>query len=287
MTGTTNTMPARASTGRIEAGFLRSKVARRTFSLFVLCALLPLMALAYISFNQMTGYLTDQTHQRLREASKTVGMGLLERMLWLETDLKTLAAHIEWGEADLFHEKLSPFRERLSQRFTSLALLDVEQKVHPLLGTAFAFPALQDAEWQHLETNNRLLVARPRPDTHARLWLVSRLASGNDHHRLLVGEIRPDYIWQQEDWSVLTTGLLVVDAAYNVIYSSLPSPQARRQRAALQHEQRPSGQFSWSSGHETYLAGYWTLFMRPTFLPPMVYCAQSVAGRDLRSAPPL
>jgi len=43
-----------------EKGFLRSRVARRIFALFVLCALVPLAALAWFSFSQVSTELVRQ-----------------------------------------------------------------------------------------------------------------------------------------------------------------------------------------------------------------------------------
>lgn len=45
---------------RIDTTFLRSKVARRIFALFVLCALLPIAVLAVLSFRQVSNQLSQQ-----------------------------------------------------------------------------------------------------------------------------------------------------------------------------------------------------------------------------------
>jgi hypothetical protein len=46
--------------------FLRSKVARRIFALFILCALLPIGALAVLSFREVTKQLDEQSRAQLR-----------------------------------------------------------------------------------------------------------------------------------------------------------------------------------------------------------------------------
>ena len=60
---------------RVDFTFLRSKVARRIFVLFVCCALLPILALAFISFESVSRQLADQSRRQLQRASKAEGMG--------------------------------------------------------------------------------------------------------------------------------------------------------------------------------------------------------------------
>ena len=50
---------------KIDTTFLRSKVARRIFILFVFCALLPIAALAIISFSYVTNQLKEIMALRL------------------------------------------------------------------------------------------------------------------------------------------------------------------------------------------------------------------------------
>ena len=66
---------------------LRTRVARRIVLLFVLCALLPVLALAALSTMRVTEQLFDQSRARLSQTSKSVGAGVLERLSILEAAL--------------------------------------------------------------------------------------------------------------------------------------------------------------------------------------------------------
>jgi len=70
---------------KLDSTFLRSKVGRRIFVLFVVCALLPIAALAIISFSQVTKQLQQQSLTRLQQASEALGMSTIERLTLLET----------------------------------------------------------------------------------------------------------------------------------------------------------------------------------------------------------
>ncbi len=66
---------------QIERSFLSSRVARRIFFLFILCALLPVGALSLVSFSDVTGQLTQQAERRVRQESKAMGMAVYQRLL--------------------------------------------------------------------------------------------------------------------------------------------------------------------------------------------------------------
>ncbi len=81
---------------KLETTFLRSKVARHIFVLFICCALIPIGALAILSFNQVSKQLNEIGLRRLHHASKAVGIAILERFLFLEDEMKVMAS--KYGE---------------------------------------------------------------------------------------------------------------------------------------------------------------------------------------------
>ena len=82
---------------RIDTTVLHSKVARRVFGLFVFCALLPLSVLALFSVSSVTAELGRQASQRLHQACKATGMTIVQRILFVETDLKMIISNLESG----------------------------------------------------------------------------------------------------------------------------------------------------------------------------------------------
>ena len=78
----------------LDTSFLRSTVARRIFALFILCALLPIVALALVSFSHVTTQLTDQSLERLRQASKAQGLSIYERLWFVSARMRLVAANL-------------------------------------------------------------------------------------------------------------------------------------------------------------------------------------------------
>ena len=79
---------------KIEMIFLRSKVARRTFLLFIVSSVIPVTLLTLLSFWQVNDLLSKQQHEQLRYTSKQYGMAVLERLLLLKTQIDWIAQSI-------------------------------------------------------------------------------------------------------------------------------------------------------------------------------------------------
>ena len=81
-------------------GALRSRVGRRVLATFVLCAVLPLLSFTAYSFFSVGARLQEDATERLRWTSKQLGMGILERLLVLESELALMAEEGDVGSTD-------------------------------------------------------------------------------------------------------------------------------------------------------------------------------------------
>ena len=81
--------------------FLRSKVEKQLFWLFLSCAVFPILVLSVLSFDHVTKQLYAQSRDRLHQASKATGMTLVQRIAELENELAdVIEAGILWGRPD-------------------------------------------------------------------------------------------------------------------------------------------------------------------------------------------
>ena len=76
---------------RIETKFLRSKVARRIFIVFICCALLPILVLIILYYGHFTKQLNVRSQRQLHQTSKDIGMFISERLMFLATEMKIIA----------------------------------------------------------------------------------------------------------------------------------------------------------------------------------------------------
>lgn len=241
---------------RIERTFLHSKVARRVFFLFVLCALLPISALAILSFFQVAGKLQNQNRLELQQASKARGMTILERLETLDAEIQIIALGVERNEGPTAHDELE-------SHFLHITFFGATGKALPLLGSAEARPTLNSAETAFLASGKSLLLTRgcAQPSQSCMLF-VRAVEPSHPEGDLIVGETNPDYLW---DTDTLPSSLeLAVFDGTNRLFGRSQSapPQLSRAENKLDVSER---WFEWSYGPTRYDAAYWRLFLAPRF----------------------
>ena len=112
----------------IDSTFLRSKLGRRIFRLFALCALSPMALLAVISLRNVTDQLRAQNRRELRRLSHEVGMNLCERLLFLEADLKLAEANLgAHGDHAIATQDLSSILAGGSRVWSSFGLTPIRK----------------------------------------------------------------------------------------------------------------------------------------------------------------
>ena len=119
---------------KFDTAFLRSKVARRIFVLFVCCALLPITALAILSFTHVTKEFNEQNQRRLHQETKAVGMAIFERLTFLEMEMRIAASNLSRGLNSAIEPSVIGIGERLEQRFKTIAFFSEANRYMPLLG---------------------------------------------------------------------------------------------------------------------------------------------------------
>src|SRR6516165_5023816 len=85
---------------KLQTTFLHSKIARRIFWLFVLCALIPITILALVSLHNVSGQLKEESHRRLHQAAREEAMVVGARLMSVDGDLKLIAFGIRAQSAE-------------------------------------------------------------------------------------------------------------------------------------------------------------------------------------------
>ncbi|MFQ5848366.1 MAG: HD domain-containing phosphohydrolase [Candidatus Methylomirabilales bacterium] len=254
----------------LDTTFLRSKVARRIFTLFVVCALLPIAALAIISFSQVTDQLNAQSRRRLHQASKAAALGIYERLLLLEAEMRTLASTLPTRTITPLRTRPERFNRDLTGRFTGLALLRDGDRRIPLFGDVQHPPQRTVAEEQHLRGGKTLLSPQARPDLPSRIYMSMALDPEQPRRGILLGEINPTYLWGIGEENTLPpmTEMCVLDHLNTVLVCSLPDPISFPGQVALEMTRSSSGRFVWTHGEKEYVASYWSLPLKFRFFAP-------------------
>ena len=250
---------------KIEPRFLRSKVGRRILLLFILCALLPIGGLAVVSFTQVTNQLTEQSRQRLREASKSKGMAIMERLQLLELGMRMIASNLNTISTISNQLSFQGPDEDLTQRFERLSMITDSGEPTALLGSTLELTRnLTEEERRHLGKGKSLLIVQSDSDIPVRVLIIQALDPMNLSQGSLVAEINTEYLWGLEEMSPLTE-LSVLDSSNRVFFSSTGSPDPFLPQLTEGLEGSSTGHFEWQDEDRDYMASYWSVFLKARF----------------------
>jgi HAMP domain-containing protein len=253
---------------KVDGTFLRSKVARRIFLLFITCALLPVTILAILSFRHVTGQLREQSQERLHQAAKAMGMHLFERLLFLETGLEILAASLNSADESSLREPITEISAHLKERLESLGLIIEAGKPISLLGTVKNPPPLSAEQEAHLRKGKTLISARARAGRPAVILMRRFLDPAQPSKGTLVAEVKITYLWRGADENPLPpmTQLWVLDQSGVVLFNTFPEIVSFSEQQTGEMIRTHSGPFDWRYGKREGVGTYSSLYMQNEFL---------------------
>jgi len=255
---------------KIDKTFLRSKVARRIFLLFISCALLPITVLAVLSFRHVTKQLNKQSQERLEQAAKAMSMHLFERLLFLEAGMEMVASNLESEDSSSLQPSAVEISDRLKERFEGLALVMDRGKTIPLIAFVPQPPPVTREEAEHLREGRSLITAEIRSSRRGVIFMRRLLAQTDPTKGLLVGQVSDYYLWRRGEENPLPpmTELLVLDHNGGVLLSTVSGPTSFPQGEVSNMIATHSGQFEWRQGEKEYVGRYLSLYMEKEFHLP-------------------
>ncbi|HEY2117595.1 MAG TPA: HD domain-containing phosphohydrolase [Candidatus Acidoferrum sp.] len=242
---------------RLEIQFLHSRLARRTFWLFVLCALVPITALAIFSLFNVTRQLKEQNLRELHQVSREEAINIYGRLSFLEANLKLVALTVRDDPAKLSAKSgglsVEP-NAQLATQFVTIDLVKLDGKREKLFGTN-ALNVEYTAEEQQALRSGRNVLSTIGCDKLTLCVLVSRVMDlDRPEAGILVGEVRSDYLWDVANLRE-PLDICVLNPSGQRLFCSGEIPE----RFPDEVTRRFSGQYEWKSDKREYLASYWNL----------------------------
>ncbi len=268
---------------KFDITFLRRKVARRILMLFFVCALLPIAALAFISFNHVTNQLHGQSQRRLQQASKAAALSIYERLLFLEAGMKSVASTLATGGGSPIQSFFPGLDEDLGRKFKGLALVGDPAGYKTVYGDIKDPPQTAAAESQHMSSGKIVVSSEHRPALPTRIFMKMMLNPQAPLQGVLLGEIDTQYLWGSGYENTLPpmTELCVLDQSSNVLISSLPVSKSLSEELNLRMPRATSGQFEWRLERANFLAAYWSIPLKYKFFVPQWTVVLSESKADV------
>ncbi len=232
---------------KITSAFLRSRVARRLFLLFLLCALVPIGLLGLLSVREVGSQLREQREDGLVELSRAQTMTVYERINLLHSQL--LRSLETSAGAEL----------RLPDAFVAAAV-GTSNRV-TLEGQLLGWPHLPDPTGE-LERREPVLVSTVGSDRVPRLLI----GVGRGNEGVFWAEVESAYLWwgpAREKTLALNQELHVFGADFSLLYTTLEE-EFGGESALVPDQLRPDsttgsapnrGAFEWKTETQSFLGG--------------------------------
>jgi hypothetical protein len=243
---------------KFDITFLRSKVARRIFMLFVCCALIPITAMAILSFTHVTNQL----------------MSIVERLMFLETEMKMVASNFGGGLGHTVDTSPQGFGERLAQRFRAIAVLSEAHGHVSSFGHIENSRKPTEAELEHMGAGKTVVWSQYSPGLPSRIFMMRFVDPQDPTMGFILGEIHTSHLWGVGRVNALPpmTALCVMDPSNNVLFSSFPIQAHFGTEVGTKTDGSTSRQFEWKHKGKEYVASWWTIFLKIEFFTPK-WCA--------------
>jgi putative nucleotidyltransferase with HDIG domain len=260
---------------RLDTTYLHSRLARRIFWLFVVCALVPISALAVVSLLGVSSELQRDSRRRLNQSSHDEGMAIYERLVLLDANLRLITDSQGQNRPG---ESATAFSPNLQGHYRSLAIFRSDGTTQVLSGQTPLRFDLAPAERTHLDSGKTLLSVRTCEDVQRCVYLIRGLRRAPSQQDLLVAEIEPAFLWDAEGLPELVD-ICVLDHSGQLVYCSRKAPDG-----LSRYILRPSGEFEWTDVGQSYLAHYWQVPMKAGFLEEHWTVVASEARYDALSS---
>ena len=253
---------------KIDKSFLTSKVARRIFTLFIFCTLLPLLMISGVTYFSVSSQLNNQAQQRLLQACKAKGHEIYGRLLFLETELKVLASqlkHATEDSFDLWHPNSLKGKE-IQKLFKCMVIINNNHKT-PVFKDLDSPPHFSVPESEHIAKGRTLLSVMEQPDTFASVMISLLIDPQYPAKGILTAQIAPSYLWGISDTGALLPYMeMIIANQQNALFISSPKDLStgKTYLATLQKSDNLS-HFQVAHHGKKYTASSWSLFMKHRF----------------------
>ncbi len=241
---------------------LSSRVARRIFAVFLLCALIPFAGLVVMSFHQVSEFFHEKSERQLRAMTKALGADTFERLLLSKSSLGVIASKAD-AQGNLPEiNVLKDLPDQPQERWKALAAIDLRGGTHWKWGDVTSFPRLTDDEKARLLAGKTVVMTRSN-DTldSARVFVgVKHEMRGRDQV-ILMGELKESYLWHSTPLRMLPSYIqpCFISSTGIVIRCAYPLSKPLAENLTQHMEYNDIGDFHWQRDGENYQFSYWTI----------------------------
>lgn len=243
----------------------RSRLGRRMFALYFLCALLPVGALAYLVQYHVFHQMRVDTHQQQRHWVKSIGMGVVDRLENIHRALTALGSSYDTRLITPYKSTDMNLLAVDGHQFRRVFLVDNAKMITPLYGPPVSSFDLTSNQEQHLRAGNPVLKLSDNMEVKRQAFMVIALNSSSKASRLLVAELNlvalvgfDFYLPSQTEYCILTASYMPLGCSDSQTDSDeLIKVTAQHHNSIIPLEFRQNG--------ITYFGYQWTIFLEGAY----------------------
>ena len=250
---------------QIGTSILTSKISRRFFILFLLCALLPMGIFVWVSYQRVSDQLYEQTNRRLRNDTKIYGMALMDRLVHMNNLLQLYSIYA-YSTSDPVNLP-DGLQAQLIDHFDGIALYQRDMVPFTLMGS---MDREYEAEYlrpilDQLDTST--IYSETSGDLNKSISIILPFTNPGIQPRLLIGQPKTDSLWGVGALSVLPpmTELAVYNEQGMAMIASSASPGSTLPPIENKSIINNYLQFEYTIDNERHLASGWSLFLQSYF----------------------
>ncbi|UCH49189.1 MAG: EAL domain-containing protein [Betaproteobacteria bacterium] len=246
----------------MDTSFLRGRVAKRIFLLFVASALVPIIMLAALYQFQGSALLLKHAQGRLRGTSATYSTAIYDRLVLADQALRGVAAEIgndtEIAELLSAVDAMFASLERLPYRHGELTPHDRPSRLGLLA------PHIR----KQLLDGDTALLTKAGSDNQPEVFFARLADPARPEKGTILARLRNQYLWAERDSNPYLTELCVLDQKFEPLSCTqafaLPGLSAALQREAA----KISGDLEWKDEAQPYVGHFREVFLEAKFTVP-------------------
>jgi len=251
---------------KIDTRLFRSTLARRFFTLFVVSALVPTAILAAVAYPYVRDQLLEQSSERLWRTVKAESMSVHERLLFLESQLETVASTLAGVGREQWIENTATARTK--EMFVGLALAADDGSLNVIYGEPPPNPRPQPSQLEHLQLGKTVLATgggSGTEDSAMRMWRL--LEPGIPSSGIVVGTISESYLWGFETGNLVPAGaeMCIYDDNRRLLYGSFAGCVQLESEMPALADSGVRGELGFVWNGEDYRASFRHHFLLPVF----------------------
>jgi putative nucleotidyltransferase with HDIG domain len=259
-----------------DQAFLRTRVARRILLLFLICCLLPITTIGVLGYFQVSRELHNQSAERLQTNVKIAAMAVLERLQFLDANLKMLASSSPSQDpVPISQDTTSQFPTGLPTYYRSISLVREGQPPVPLIREREvpSFPELLQEAADALARGLTVgATTSGEFNAASQVFLVTPLDPDNPAEATIWGEVNQAYLWgvgEQASTLPEAMQICILDVVKRPLFCPGVNESAAQVLIAAGLGDLPPGNFTWhDEARREYKGAHWTIFLRPTLFIP-------------------